>query len=87
MRTLWVTRNVALTTKVFNTLREALSKALTSGFKRLLATYLQTLLAYPDGCTWDETVVDPSTGEVIVQAPPLSEETLYPKVKDASLAA
>ncbi len=59
--------------KVFNTLREALSKALTSGSKRLLATYLQTLLAYPDACTWGETVFDLSTEEVVVQGPPLSE--------------
>ena len=73
--------------KVFNTLREALSKAFTSGSKRLLATYLQTLLAYPDGCTWGETVFDPRTQEIIVQVPPLSEETLYPKEKGAPLAA
>ena len=44
-----------------------------------LATYLQTLLAYPDGCTRGETVLDPRTGDVIVQVPPLSEEKLYPK--------
>ena len=65
--------------KVFNTLREALAKALTSGSKRLLATYLQTLLAYPDGCVKGETVFDPRSGDVIVQVPPLSEEVLYPK--------
>ena len=47
----------------------------------LLATYLQTLLAYPDGCTRGETVFDPRTGDVIVQVPPLSEEKLYPKEK------
>ena len=49
------------------------------GSKRLLATYLQTLLAYPDGCTKGETVFDPATGVPIVQVPPLSEEKLYPK--------
>ena len=47
--------------------------------KRLLATYLQTLLAYPDGCTRGETVFDPETEEVLIQVPPLSEEKLYPK--------
>ena len=37
--------------KVFEELRNELAAALKSGSKRLLATYLQTLLAYPDGCT------------------------------------
>ncbi len=65
--------------RVFNNLKEALSKALKSGSKRLLATYLQTLLAYPDGCTKGETVFDPRSGEIIVSVPPLSEERVYPK--------
>ncbi len=67
--------------KVFEELRKELSKALKSGSKRLLATYLQTLLAYPDGCTRGETVFDPRTGDIIVSVPPLSEEKLYPKEK------
>ena len=66
---------------VFEELRLKLAAALKSGSKRLLATYLQTLLAYPDGCTRGETVFDPRTGDVIVQVPPLSEEKLYPKEK------
>ena len=66
---------------VFEELRKELAAALKSGSKRLLATYLQTLLAYPDGCTKGETVFDPRTGDVIVQVPPLSEEKLYPKEK------
>ena len=66
---------------VFEELRKELADALKSGSKRLLATYLQTLLAYPDGCTRGETVFDPRTGDVIVQVPPLSEEKLYPKEK------
>ena len=65
--------------RVFGNLKEALSRALKSGSKRLLATYLQTLLAYPDGCTKGETVFDPRSGEVIVSVPPLSEERVYPK--------
>ena len=65
--------------RVFNALKEALAKALKSGSKRLLATYLQTLLAYPDGCTRGETVFDPRSGDVIVQVPPLSEDRIYPK--------
>ncbi len=64
---------------VFETLRAALTEALAKGSKRLLATYLQTLLAYPDGCTRGETVFDPESEEVLIQVPPLSEEKLYPK--------
>ena len=64
---------------VFEELRKKLAEALKAGSKRLLATYLQTLLAYPDGCTRGETVFDPRSGDVIVQVPPLSEEKLYPK--------
>ena len=66
---------------VFEELRRALTDALSKGSKRLLATYLQTLLAYPDGCTRGETTFDPQTGKIIVQMPPLSEEKLYPKEK------
>ena len=66
---------------VFEELRAELAKALKAGSKRLLATYLQSLLAYPDGCTNGETVFDPRSGDVIVQVPPLSEERLYPKEK------
>ena len=66
---------------MFEELRKELAEALKSGSKRLLATYLQTLLAYPDGCTKGETVFDPRSGDVIVQVPPLSEEKLYPKEK------
>ena len=65
--------------EVFGTLRAALSELLAKGSKRLLATYLQTLLAYPDGCTRGETVFDPESEELLVQVPPLSQERLYPK--------
>ena len=67
--------------KLFDTLRSALTEALAKGSKRLLATYVQSLLAYPDGCTRGETAFDPTTGDVLVQIPPLSEERLYPKEK------
>ena len=66
---------------VFEELRKKLAEALKSGSKRLLATHLQTLLAYPDGCTRGETVFDPRTGDVIGHVPPLSDERLYPKEK------
>ncbi len=65
--------------ELFRTLRAALTDLLAKGSKRLLATYLQTLLAYPDGCTRGETVFDPETADMLVQVPPLSEERLYPK--------
>ncbi len=66
--------------RLFETLRAALAKALAEGSRRLLATYLQTLLAYPDGCTAGETVFDPESGELLVQVPPLpAGERLYPK--------
>ncbi len=65
--------------ELFRTLRAALTDLLAKGSKRLLATYLQTLLAYPDGCTRGETVFDPESEELLVQVPPLSEERLYPK--------
>ena len=66
---------------MFEELRKELANALKAGSKRLLATYLQTLLAYPEGCTKGETVFDPRTGDIIVSVPPLSEEKLYPKEK------
>ena len=63
------------------TMRSALKSALSQGSKRLLSAYLQSLLAYPDGCTRGETVFDPESDEenVLVQLPPLTEEKLYPK--------
>ena len=64
---------------LYEKLREALADALAKGSRKLLSTYLQSLLAYPDGCTRGETVLDPDSQDVIVQVPPLSEERLYPK--------
>ena len=63
------------------TMRAALKSALSQGSKRLLAAYLQSLLAYPDGCTRGETALDPESDEenILVQLPPLTEDKLYPK--------
>ncbi len=63
------------------TMRAALRSALSQGSKRLLAAYLQSLLAYPDGCTRGETVLDPASEEenILVQLPPLTGDKLYPK--------
>ena len=60
-------------------LRTALAAELQKGSKKLLAAYLQTLLAYPDGCTRGETVLDPDGGDPIVAVPPLDETVAYPK--------
>ena len=60
-------------------LYDALTEALQAGSKRLLAAYLQSLLAYPDGCTRGETVLDHETGNIISQIPPLNAERVYPK--------
>ena len=66
---------------LYDKLREALADALAKGSRKLLSTYLQSLLAYPDGCTRRETVFDPESDDVLVAVPPLSEEKLYPKEK------
>ena len=61
------------------TMRAALKSALSQGSKRLLAAYLQSLLAYPDGCTRGETVLEPESEDLLVQLRPLTEDKLYPK--------
>lgn len=60
-------------------LHAAVMQALAQGSKRLLGTYLQSLLAYPDACTKGETVLDLRTDGVIAAVPPLPEDRLYPK--------
>ena len=65
--------------KLQTQVHQALAEALAAGSKRLLATYLQSLLAYPDGCTQGETVKDPRDGGIIVKIPPLNPDILYPK--------
>ena len=58
--------------EVFNTLRAALASALAAGSKRLLAAYLQSPLAYPDGCTRGVTVFDPETKNALAAVRPLA---------------
>ena len=67
--------------KLFEKLRHAMAKALADGSRQLLSTYVQSLLAYPDGCTRGETVFDPASGEPLIQVPPLAEDRVYPKEK------
>lgn len=63
-------------------LHAAVTQALARGSKRLLAAYLQCLLAYPDACTKGEAVLDHDSGQVVATAPPLSEDRLYPKEQE-----
>ena len=65
--------------EVAGTLRAALASDLAAGSRRLLAAYLLSLLASPDGCTRGETVFDPETENLLVQVPPLADDKLYPK--------
>ena len=65
--------------EVYNTLRSQLTKELQRGSKRLLSTYLQTLLAYPDGCTRGETIMDPDGEDPLIMMPPLDPTVIYPK--------
>ena len=65
--------------KLSTDLKRALLQAIERGSQRLLSTYLQALLAYPEGCARGESVFDPDTGDLIVQLPPLDAERVYPK--------
>ena len=65
--------------KLYRELRDALTEALSKGSTRLMAAYLQSLLAFPDGCTRGEKVVDPEDNRLIVSIPPLAEDETYPK--------
>ncbi len=67
--------------KLYRKLRKALQEALKQGSTRLMAAYLQSLLAFPDGCTRGEEVIDPDTDIPIVSIPPLPDEETYPKEK------
>ena len=60
-------------------LLDALKEALSEGDHSLLGAYIRSLLAYPDGCVFGETVRHPRSGEVIVDVPPLPDDRLYPK--------
>ena len=60
-------------------LRQAVQQALRAGCKRLLGTYLQALLAWPDACIREETVLDARTHGVLAHAPALPDNRLYAK--------
>ena len=68
--------------KVFEELRKELAKALKSGSRRLLATYLQTLLAYPDGLPPGERRSStPGRATSSSRCRPCPGRSLYPKEK------
>ena len=60
-------------------LTQRLHALLNAGSKRLLSTYLQSLLAYPDACTLGEQPIDPVTLAPVVTIHPLSPDVIYPK--------
>lgn len=64
--------------KVKTALREVVT-GFGSGGKRLLATYLQVLLSYPDRPWGFEPVIHPVTGDVVVVPDDLDQDLLYPK--------
>lgn len=66
--------------RLATTLKAEVRRVLASGGKsRLLGAYLQALLAFPDGCTRGEVVLDKATGRVVAEAPALPAERIYPK--------
>ena len=67
---------------LFREIYGAMVAALQSGSQRLLATYLQTLLAYPDGCTKGEECYDPLFKILLAKVPPLDSDRQYPKERE-----
>lgn len=60
-------------------LQSAVREALATGSKRLLATYLQTLLAYPDRPWGNPPIIDPQQGGVIAVPRELPQDEIYQK--------
>lgn len=56
-----------------------MKQLLARGSRRLLGTYLNTLLCYPDRPFYDEPVVDPANGHVIVEPAQLPSDRIYSK--------
>ena len=53
--------------------------ALSRGSKGLLGTYINTLMSYPDRPFDNEPIIDPVTGEIIVEPPELPKDSVYAK--------
>lgn len=64
-----------------DTLRNAASKCLQTGSKRLLGALLVNLLSYPDKPYDNPPVVDPSDRRVVAVPKELTKDKLYPKEK------
>ena len=64
---------------LYNEVRAAMVQALAMGSKRLMGTYVNSLLSYADGVTRGETVIDNQSGELICHLPPMSEKIIQPK--------
>ena len=67
--------------EVAEKLGELTKTLLATGSKKLLATYLQTLLCLPETCINGETVTweNNDEEEIIVQVPPMDPTRIYPK--------
>jgi SNF2 family DNA or RNA helicase len=59
-----------------------MKQLLARGSRRLLGTYLNTLLCYPDRPFHHEPVVDPANGNVIAEPASLPRDRIYPKEKE-----
>ena len=59
-----------------------MKQLLAMGSRRLLGTYLNTLLCYPDRPFGNEPVVDPANRNVIAEPAQLPVDRLYPKEKE-----
>jgi hypothetical protein len=57
----------------------AMRKLLVTGSRKLLGTYLNTLLCYPDRPFQNEPIVNPGTDKVIAWPTPLPENRIYGK--------
>ena len=60
-------------------LMEVLEQQLRNGSSRLLGAYLQVLLSCQELCFMDELVIDPGSGDVVVDEPGLPEDVVRPK--------
>ena len=65
--------------ELYEKLQDIIADAYTRRASKMLATYLQTLLAYPDAPDREQAPVDTETREVITSVGPLNTDKAYPK--------
>jgi len=65
-----------------NRIGSEMKRLLAMGSRRLLGSYLNTLLCYPDRPFRNDPVVDPANGNLIVDPADLPMDRLYPKEKE-----